>query len=166
MPRIETAKNTNTVTDKDEDKFRLVFVLFLCKRRGQVRVERNFNANGVGMLTRKEYEIMGAVYSLCRDKGVCLISSAEILALLSPRRKYTEEDLENTLNELALDNYFELLSSERKGEKMYVISLKTNGYAFKRSFAQMRRDAVLKIFWAVTSAVVAFLVGLILKRIF
>ena len=118
------------------------------------------------MLTRKEFEIMGAVYSLCRDKGVCLISPAEILALLSPRRKYTEEDLENTLNELALDNYFELLSSERKGEKMYVISLKTNGYAFKRSFAQMRRDAALKIFWAVTSAVVAFLVGLILKRIF
>jgi hypothetical protein len=118
------------------------------------------------MLTRKEFEIMGAVYSLCRDKGVCLISAAEILALLSPRRKYTEEDLENTLNELALDNYFELLSSERKGEKMYVISLHANGYAFKRGYVQRRRDAFLKIAWAALSAVIAFAVGLLLKRIF
>ena len=118
------------------------------------------------MLTRKEFEIMGAVYSLCRDKGVCLISPAEILALLSPRRKYTEEDLENTLNELALDNYFELLSSERKGEKMYVITLHAEGRAFKRYSVQMKRDFALKIGWAVTSAVVAFLVGVVLKRIF
>ena len=49
---------------------------------------------------------------------------------------------------------------------MYVISLKANGYAFKRCFAQMRRDAMAKIFWAVASAIVAFLVGVVLKRIF
>ncbi len=109
---------------------------------------------------------MDAVYNLCHDKGVCLISPTEIIDNLSPRRKYTEEQIESVLHELALDDYFELLSSERKGEKMYVISLKTNGYAFKRAFAQMRRDAVVKIFWAVASAVVAFIVGLILKRIF
>lgn len=119
-----------------------------------------------GMLSRKEYEIMDAVYTLCQGREVCLVAPAEILALLSPRRKYTEEQVEKMLGELALDNYFELLSSERKGEKMYVISLKPNGYAFKRSFAQLKRDAALKIFWAVASAVVAFLVGIILKRIF
>lgn len=118
------------------------------------------------MLSRKEYEIMGAVYTLCSGKEVCLIAPTEILALLSPRRKYTEEQVEKVLGELALDNYFELLASERKGERMYVISLKPNGYAFKRSFAQMRRDAAVKILWAVASAVVAFLVGLVLKRIF
>lgn len=109
---------------------------------------------------------MNAVYTLCHEKGVCLISPTELLALLPPRRKWTEERVEKILGELALDEYFELLSSERKGEKMYVISLRANGYAFKRYFAQMRRDAAVKIFWAVASAVVAFLVGLILKRIF
>ena len=136
---------------------------FLCKTVGQVRVECK---NGVDMLNKKEYEVMDAVYALCHGKGVCLIAPAEILALLSPRKKYTEEEVEKVLGELALDDYFELLSSERKGEKMYVISLKPNGCAFKRSFAQFKRDALLKIFWAVASAVVAFLVGLILKRIF
>ncbi len=118
------------------------------------------------MLNRRETELMNAVYTLCHEKGVCLISPTELLALLPPRRKWTEERVEKILGELALDEYFELLSSERKGEKMYVISLRANGYAFKRYFAQMRRDAAVKIFWAVASAVVAFLVGLILKRIF
>lgn len=118
------------------------------------------------MLSRKEMEVMNAVYTLTHEKGICLISPAELLSLLPPRKKYTEEQVEGILHELALDDYFELLSSDRKGEKMYVISLRNNGYAFKRGYVQMRRDAAVKIFWAVASAVVAFLVGLILKRIF
>lgn len=109
---------------------------------------------------------MNAVYEICHEKGVCLVSPMELLAMLPPNKNYTEKQVEEILNELALDDYFELLSSERKGEKMYVISLKANGYAFKRCFAQMRRDAMAKIFWAVASAIVAFLVGVILKRIF
>lgn len=118
------------------------------------------------MLNKRETEIMNRVYDLCHEKGVCLISPAELLATLPPRRNYTEEQLERILNELALDDYFELLSSERKGEKMYVISLRANGFAFKRCFAQMKRDAMAKMFWAVASAVLAFLVGVVLKRIF
>jgi hypothetical protein len=118
------------------------------------------------MLNKRETEVMNTVYELCHEKGVCLISPSELMSMLPPRREYTEEQVEGILNELALDDYFELLSSERKGEKMYVISLRSNGFAFKRYFAQMRRDAAMKIFWAVTSAVVAFIVGLILKRIF
>ena len=118
------------------------------------------------MLNKRETEVMSAIYALCHEKGVCLVAPSEILSLLPKRKKYTEEVLENILQALSLDDYFELLSSERKGEKMYVISLRANGFAFKRYFAQMRRDAAMKIFWAVTSAVVAFVVGLILKRIF
>jgi len=109
---------------------------------------------------------MNRIYELSHEKGVCLISPAELLSMLPSGRGYTEERVEEILNELALDNYFDLLSSERKGEKMFVISLRANGYAFKRCFAQMKRDAAVKMLWAVASAVVAFLVGVILKRIF
>ena len=118
------------------------------------------------MLNRRENEVMNAVYSLCHEKGVCLISPAELLAILSVRKKYTEERLEDVLHQLALDDYFELLSSERKGEKMYVISLRTKGYAYKRCSLQQKRDIAVKLLWVVTSAVVAFLVGLLLRRIF
>ena len=118
------------------------------------------------MLSKRENEIMNAVYALCHEKGVCLVSPAELLALLPLRKNYTEESLEELLRQLALDDYFELLFSERKGEKMYVISLRANGYAFKRGYVQMKRETYRKIFWAVASAAVAFFVGMILKRIF
>ena len=121
---------------------------------------------GGRVLNKRETEVMNVIFSLCHEKGVGLISPAEILDLLPQKRNYTEERVEEILNELALDNYFELLSSERKGEKMYVISLRANGYAFKRGYVQMRRNAMLKIFWAAVSAVIAFAVGLLLKRIF
>ena len=121
---------------------------------------------GVKMLNGREMEIMNTIYSLCHEKGICLISPAELLSLLPPRKKYTEEQLDSILSSLALDDYFELLSSERKGEKMYVISLRANGYAFKRAYLQMRRDVAVKLLWAVTSAVVAFAVGWILKHLF
>lgn len=118
------------------------------------------------MLTRRENEIMRVVYELSHQRGICLVSPSEIIALLPPKRKYSEEQVENVLKELALDDYFQLLFSERKGEKMYVISLHAVGYAYKREFTQRRRTTVFKIGWAVTSALIAFLVGLLLKRIF
>ena len=132
------------------------------KRGGRVRVE----IGGERMLNRQENEVMNAVYSLCHEKGICLVSPAELLAMLPPRKKITLEKLEDVLNQLSLDQYFELLSSERKGEKMYVISLRANGYAYKRCSLQEKRNIAVKMLWAVASAVVAFLVGLLLRRIF
>ncbi|MBR2623411.1 MAG: hypothetical protein IKD15_04215 [Clostridia bacterium] len=118
------------------------------------------------MLNRQENEVMNAVYSLCYEKGICLVSPTELMAMLPTRKKMTLEKLEDLLNQLALDQYFELLSSERKGEKMYVISLRANGYAYKRCSLQQKRNIAVKMLWAVASAVVAFLVGLLLRRIF
>ena len=118
------------------------------------------------MLSRKENEVMNAIYSLCCEKGICLISPSELLSLLPSKKGFTEETLERIMNELALDNYFELLSSERKGEKMYVISLRANGYAYKRCALQEKRKIAVKLLWAVASAIVAFFVGFVLKRIF
>lgn len=118
------------------------------------------------MLSRRENEVMRAVYSLCEKQGICLISPAELLAALPPRKKFDEAQVEKILNALAIDDYFQLLFSERKGEKMYVISLHAGGYAYKRCELQRRRGWVGKITWAVVSAVIAFAVGWILKKIF
>lgn len=118
------------------------------------------------MLSKRESEVMNAVYSLCHERGVCLISPAELMALLPVRKGYSEEKLEEVLNGLALDDYFELLSSERKGEKMYVLSLRAKGHAYRRCSLQQKRDVAVKMALAVVSAVVAFVVGLILRRIF
>ncbi|MBQ7368286.1 MAG: hypothetical protein IJW60_01090 [Clostridia bacterium] len=118
------------------------------------------------MLNKRESEVMSAVYSLSCEKGICLVSPDELLSMLPARKNFGEPQLEKVLSELALDNYFELLSSERKGEKTYVISLRANGYAFKRCSVQQKRDFAVKLGWAIASAVIAFLVGWVLKWIF
>ncbi len=118
------------------------------------------------MLNRRESEVMQAVYSLCREDGRCLVAPADLLKLLPKKEKCTEEKLEKILKALELDDYFEMISSDRKGEKMYVITLHPNGFAFKRSSVQMRRDLFFKVAWTILSAILAFLVGLLMKRIF
>ena len=118
------------------------------------------------MLNRRESEVMQAVYSLCREDGRCLGAPADLLKLWPKKEKCTEEKLEKILKALELDDYFEMISSDRKGEKMYVITLHPNGFAFKRSSVQMRRDLFFKVSWTILSAILAFLVGLLMKRIF
>ena len=118
------------------------------------------------MLTKQENEIMNSVYRLCEGKGSCLVSPLEIMSMLPEKRKYTVERVDRILRSLELDDYFEIISSDRKGEKMYVITLHPNGFAFKRSTVQMRRDMFFKVGWTIASAVLAFLVGVLLKKIF
>ncbi len=118
------------------------------------------------MLNKKESEVMQAVFSLCKENGRCLVAPADLIKHLPAKEKCTEEKLEKILRALELDDYFEIISSDRKGEKMYVITLHPNGFAFKRSTVQMRRDMFFKVSWTIASAVIAFLVGLLLKKIF
>lgn len=118
------------------------------------------------MLSRRESEVMQAVFSLCREEGRCLVAPADLLHCLPAKQKYTEEKLEKILHALELDDYFEIISSDRKGEKMYVITLHPKGFAFHRSSVQRYRNMALRIGWTIASAVLAFLVGLLMKKIF
>ena len=118
------------------------------------------------MLNRLEGEIMNAVYALCQGSSMSILSPAEILQCLPAKQKLSEETLEKILSALALDDYFDWNVCQRKGEKTYVICMHANGYAFKRCNQQRKRETTMRIFWAVVSAVIAFLVGWILKWIF
>ena len=77
-----------------------------------------------------------------------------------------EEKLEEVLRALELDDYFELILSDRKGEKMYVIHLHSQGLAYKRSDSQRKRGLYFKLGVAAAGAVLSFLIGMILKAIF
>ena len=72
------------------------------------------------MLNREENEIMRAVYELCGGKGCCLVSPYDLMSLLPAKRGYTAERVDRLLRSLELDDYFDLLESDRKGERMYV----------------------------------------------
>ena len=118
------------------------------------------------MLNKQENEVMSAVYDMCDGKESCLVSPMEIVSLLPAKRRYTPQKVEQILRSLELDDYFDLIASERKGEKMYVITLHPNGVAYKRTVVQVRRNVTFKIVLSVAGAVVTFVVGILLKMIF
>lgn len=118
------------------------------------------------MLNKCENDVMSAVYCLCDGTDGCLISPFDILNVLPSRRHYTAERVENALVSLKNSGYLDLISSERKGEKMYVVSLKASGLAFKSEAMQKRKEFLNRILTAFVGALATFIFGLILKAIF
>ena len=118
------------------------------------------------MLNKNENEVMSAVFSLCDGTEGCLVSPLDILSILPAKRKYSIEKIDGILHDLKCDGYFDLITSERKGEKMYVISLKENGYAYKRNAKQRQRDIAFRIMLAFIGAAATFIFGHIIKGIF
>ena len=118
------------------------------------------------MLNRRENEVMSAVFGLCDGTDGCLVSAIDILSVLPSKTKYTPADIDKILNDLKCDGYFDLIPSERKGEKMYVINLKENGFAYKRTAKQRQRDVAFRIMLAFIGAAATFVFGLILRGLF
>ncbi|MCI8988471.1 MAG: hypothetical protein HFK05_01805 [Clostridia bacterium] len=118
------------------------------------------------MLSRSENEIMRAVYDLCDGTDGCLVSPVDILCLLPPKRKYDIPKIDSVLHDLSYDGYFDIITSERKGEKMYVINLKESGMSYKRMIRQRQRDIAFRIALAFVGALATFLFGLIIRGLF
>ena len=117
-------------------------------------------------MTRYENDVMRAVYCLCDGTDGCLISPLDIMSILPERKNYNQDRLDDALAALQIDGYLDVISSERKGEKMYVISLKESGLAYRRNERQKRKDVLYKIFLAMIGATATFIFGLILKAVF
>ena len=117
-------------------------------------------------LNKREREVLEAVLSLANGKERMLVSPEEILAVLPPKREYDVEKLEVLLKDLEMDGYFELVFSDRKGEKMYVFHIQAAGLNYKRTDRQLKRSVYFK--WGVVAigAVISFIIGMILKAIF
>lgn len=116
-------------------------------------------------LSRRENEVMAAVFLLSQGKERFLVSSYELLSMLPERAKFDEEKLERTLRSLELDGYFEWILSDRKGEKMYVIHMRPAGLAFRREDVRRRRDLVLRLLLAGVCGLLSAAIGLLLKVI-
>lgn len=117
-------------------------------------------------MNRCENDVMRAVYCLCDGTDSCLISPYDILNVLPQRKGYTPEKVESALLSLKDGDFIDLIFSNRKGEKMYVLSLKANGQTFKNRSAQKRKELGNKILTAFVGALATFIFGLILKAIF
>ena len=116
-------------------------------------------------LNKREREVLQTVLQLANGKERMLVSPEEILALLPPKRGYDTEKLESVLRDLEMDGYFELVFSDRKGEKMYVFHIQPAGLNYKRADKQLKRSVYFR--WGVVAigAVISALIGIIIKAI-
>ena len=118
------------------------------------------------MLSRYEHRVMNAVFALCDGDNGCLVSPLDIMSIMPGNGANTAEKVENALDSLQSGGYVDIITSERRGEKMYVISLKPDGMEKIRSAKRRRRDILYKIFLAFIGAVATFIFTLIIKAIF
>lgn len=116
-------------------------------------------------LSKREQAVMSAVFQLSQGKDRFLVSPQEIIAQLPPRLKCDEERLCHELKSLELDGYFELLESDRKGERVFVVQMKDAGLSFRRSDAVRKRKMYYKIAATVALALLSALIGVLVRSL-
>lgn len=117
------------------------------------------------MLNKVENKVMLAILSECKDRGALLISPLDLIKIVDLPTLSIKE-LDEIINALALDGYFDLVYSIRHDEKVYCITLLDKGKAYLRSGKIMRRNLLFRVGITALLAVVSFIIGVILKAIF
>ena len=118
------------------------------------------------MLNKKEIAVMRAVYEVCaknNDRGI--ISDDFIIQSTPEKYKFDATKIDAILNQLEYDGYFECIKSDRNGETVNVITLKSKGKAFKRELLLRRRELINTFFWRIVFAAIGAVVALIVNRI-
>ena len=116
-------------------------------------------------LNKREDAVMNAVFTLSAGRERLIAAPYDILALLPPKMKFDEEKLEKVLRDLGLDGYFELILSDRKGERVYVLHLTSRGMNYRRRDDQLRRSVWFRWGVAAIGAVITALIGFVLKHL-
>ena len=117
------------------------------------------------MLTKTEKKLMLAIHSLGMDKSGFLVSPIDLMKIAKVK-DVSAEELDKTLNDLSYDGYFDLVLSDRHGEKVYCISLLEKGKGYLRSVKISRRNILFRICLSASLALFSFLIGVILKKVF
>ena len=119
------------------------------------------------MLNKKTKQLMKAIYYKAVEKdGTCLISQNDLLSSMPYNFQFKKSELAPSLKSLVSEGYFELITTEKKGEEYYCITLQKGGYDFAYQIAKEKRQFKMKIVFAALGAVISFIVGTILKAIF
>ena len=118
------------------------------------------------MLNRKEIAVMRAVYDVCAKNNDSGIISDDFIIQSTPEKfKFDATKVDAILNQLEYDGYFECTKSDRNGETVNVITLKSKGKAFKRELLLRRRELINTFFWRIVFAALGAVVALIVNRI-
>ena len=117
------------------------------------------------MLDRLEKKVMMTLCVEMKSKDTILISPLDLLKMVGVENLSISR-LEKIVRDLSTDGYFDLVYSDRRGETVYCISLMEKGKGYLRSETQRKRNLFSRLLLTIGFAIVSFLVGLILKKIF
>ena len=121
------------------------------------------------VLGKKEKVLMNVIYAEASGAsgGQCLVSPVYLLTQIPYRVDFRESDLEETMNQLMLENYFTYEKAKMlNGDLMYVITLKDNGISYMRDRQVARRKLAIRIAITVAVAALSFSIKSILQAIF
>ncbi len=117
------------------------------------------------MLTGKERVLLKALINDCGEKASHLISEERLLFLLKDKN-FTATTLEQSLNSLQVDGYFDFIRCSKDGVKHLCVFPKLKAKCYRREKKQFAESLVLKVILAVLGSVVAFIVTKILYGLF
>ena len=83
--------------------------------------------------------------------------------MLPGRSNFDEEKLERALRALELDGYFELVFTDRKGEKTYCVHMREAGLAYRRQEILRRRSLSARLMLAAVCGILSAMLGILLK---
>ena len=117
------------------------------------------------MLSKAENKVMRALTKMRKEKNSLLVSPLDLLVILGDK-EFNQTYLEKIIQDLCSDGYFDLVYSDRRGEKVYCITFLQKGQAYNRNQLIIRRNLAFRLGLSVVLAIVSFLIGLVLKAIF
>lgn len=119
-------------------------------------------------MNKKEKIVMDYIFDKASSKDSVLISVDELESFVEGETNTNvgQTELDEILQNLSLDGYVNVITSDRKGKPIYCISLEKKGESYKRDKENRKRTSMLLIVRTVLLAVLSFVVGLVLKAIF
>ena len=117
------------------------------------------------MLSIREQKVMQILYKESLDKSAILISPVDLSRMLG-QENFSISQVEKLIADLNTDGYFDLVYSDRRGETVYCISLTSKGKGFLRDKKLLKRNLIYRLVISVSFAILSFIIGLILKRLF
>lgn len=122
------------------------------------------------MLNKTETRVMSYIFEKCKGENKGIFTPKELLTALMPKFEITAKQLDVVMSNLALDDYIECEKKEKNGKVYFLVSLTMRGAAFDRERQSQKRQMMRSLLWklglTVGGAILAFVLGVILNRIF
>lgn len=118
------------------------------------------------MLNKNEKKVMNVLLHICKNSNVCLTSHEEIVSYLKNKEYLTRKEVDDILEKLVLEGYIECTITDKKGKKIYCVTLLKKGEGFIREQKDNKKLIIRRIGITVVLAIISFCVTLILKSIF